>query len=152
MYFAISSDILIPNMKIKYFFLAVFALGLVFVLPSKVSAHIGDGPTCPYKSTESRVQQNLKNPWVSVLEIPLRRPLNGWTRFKVGSFHNGTGVFATDTNIRVVGPGFDRYAQNGQTIWVNREGEYRVIVTTRFQAGEGCTDTSYVMVRRPKGL
>lgn len=86
---------------------------------------------CPYGSTQARVQPNINIDWTRTLTI------NAGESFRIGSFHNATGQFASDTRIEVSGPnGFSYNCNtsnsgcNGHTISGVIAGTYTVIVKT----------------------
>ncbi len=97
--------------------------------------------SCRYGSTQARVQRDIRDPWKGYLEI------NRGDSFNVGSFHDHTGVFASDTRLSIVGPGIDTTRRNGGTVWVYRPGVYTLSVVTNGQGGVACEQTASVRVR-----
>lgn len=99
--------------------------------------------TCSYSSTQARVQKNTSDPWKSSVDV-----LCGES-FNVGSFHNETGQFATDTTLKVDGPNFTGFFSNGQSIKAYDAGNYTLTVTTNNQSGSACTQQATVRVTCP---
>ncbi len=81
---------------------------------------------CPYESTQARVHQNTQSPWQENLQLICGQ------QFIVGSFHDNTGRFANDTEIRVVGPNMNfNNAPNGAVFQTEDPGTYTIYVRTR---------------------
>lgn len=99
---------------------------------------------CQYSSTQARVQKNVKRDWTQHLYLPSLENMNG--RYaNVGSFHNHTGVFATDTVLQLTSPsGGTRRVTNASRVWLNEQGTHTLTVTTRNQYGNACTDTATI--------
>ncbi len=150
------------NERKKYFIILI----TVAIILSIVAAFIGfrltqDQPTtpnpgaaagCTYANTQARIQKDATVAWGPSLTI------NAGESFRVGSFHDGTGLFATDTNIKVTGPDGAAVlncqatavdgACNGKTVTqTTTAGTYTVVVTTPGQEGAACTDTATVTVQ-----
>lgn len=98
--------------------------------------------SCSHQNTQARVQKDESQPWTQNLKI------NCFESFRVGSFHNGTGQFATDTIVKIQGQGINGNWQfkNGDTIHVPFRGRYTVQVTTRDQRGTACEERATVEV------
>lgn len=95
--------------------------------------------TCSYSSTQVRVQPNVQTPWTHQLAVGCGDSVN------VGAFHNGSGQFATDTQISIYGPsGFFQQAGNGQSVKLPNAGNYRIQATTKNQTGAACSDVATV--------
>ncbi len=129
------------NLPISIVFIFMLILGVMaFSRPLYTTAQ---SATCKNGSTQSRVQTNSSSPWSPSLN------LKPGESFNVGSFHNGTGQFATDTTLLVTGPGgYQVLATNGQTIKSEQEGYYVLRVFTREQWGAGCEEMSLVYVSK----
>ncbi len=106
-----------------------------FVAPASVSADY-----CAYKSTQARVQKDIKDPWKSEVSITKGQSFN------VGGFHDGTGQFGNDVVIQVAGPNLINFYSNGQAVYPPSAGEYTVYVNTRNQSGSGCREQAKVKV------
>ncbi len=115
-----------------------FILFAFFFSPLPASAQVIN---CQYGSTQARVQKDVRDPWKPEITIQ-----QGET-FNIGSFHDGTGQFANDTVLQVVGPGHIEFHQNGQAISVPQTGQYTLYVNTRNQFGGGCSEQAKVHVR-----
>lgn len=97
---------------------------------------------CSYDSTQARVQNNIRTPWSTSIQVGCERSFN------VGSFHNGIDRFAEDTVLQVVGPqDFIAFYNNGDTVRVPRDGHYTLYVNTRDTVGSACFDSARVEVR-----
>ncbi|MBN2015915.1 hypothetical protein JW766_03705, partial [Candidatus Dojkabacteria bacterium] len=109
-------------------------------------------PGCPYTNTQARVQEDMYHHWMPEITI------NVGESFRVGSFHNGTGQFASDTRLEVAGPnGFSFSCDarnsgcNGQTIFNVTNGTYTLTVRTYNPDGglypeSECNATAHVFV------
>ncbi len=120
----------------------ILSLGLVLGLllaGLSVGSEVG-AVGCNYSSTQARVQQSISQPWQR--EIRIRQGES----FRVGSFHDGTGQFANDTRIIVLGPGVHDFSSNEATIRADRPGTYRIWVTTEGQWGDNCMEWASVEV------
>jgi len=97
---------------------------------------------CAYQSTQSRVQADTNQPWVKTLTIACNQT------FTVGSFHDGSNQFATDTSLLVTDPfGFGKTGvTNGQKIRAFFPGQYMITTATPGQNGPQCADISTVTV------
>lgn len=101
---------------------------------------------CPYGSTQARVQRNIDDPWKQQMD------LSCGDKFNVGSFHDGTGQFATDTKLRVEGPRvlfvtrLNHDFSNGQSIRAWFPGKYTLFVTTEGKRGSACEQKATVNV------
>jgi uncharacterized repeat protein (TIGR01451 family) len=101
---------------------------------------------CPYTSTQARVQASVNSSWVKNLEVDCG------SNFIVGSFHNATGAFANDTQIRIFNPGsgsVNARLGNGAQYQTSREGRYRVLAVTKNKSGgyyseAACRGEAYV--------
>lgn len=98
---------------------------------------------CIYSSTQSRIQKNATDPWVKNLA------LNCNESFTVGSFHNNSAQWATDTSILVTDPyGYGAAnIKNGQRIRAFFPGQYMITAATPGQNGPQCADISFVTVQ-----
>lgn len=101
--------------------------------------------SCNYGSTQARVQNNINTPWSQTIQVGCDRGFN------VGSFHNGTGQFANDTKINIVGPNgaggdINTQVSNGQRVFVPSTGTYFVFVSTNGNYSGGCYDVATVNV------
>lgn len=110
----------------------------------------GNHDRCEYSSTQARVQRNEKEHWTENLELKCGES------FRVGGFHNGTGLFSDDTiltvtttfNLPVKGEvSYKKVFQNGDTVLTAPfSANYRLDVTTPGQGGAACMDTARVSV------
>ncbi len=80
---------------------------------------------CPYSSTQARVQRDISDPWKPNMSVDCG------TSFRVGAFHDHTGEFAGDTQLQIVGPGFNQVLSNGGVVTTAAAGTYSVYATTR---------------------
>ncbi len=95
--------------------------------------------SCAYRDTQARIQRDEQQSWVSSLGVQC-----GET-FRVGSFHNGTGQFASDTTLHISGPfGLNTNVSNAETIRALLPGWYILSVTTNGQSGAGCQESAFV--------
>lgn len=97
---------------------------------------------CNYSSTQARWQVNTSDPWDSSKTITLGQSAN------VGSFHDTTGQFASDTTLTITGPGNNTTRTNGQSFQPSQAGTYTLTVTTNGQSGAACTDTATLIVNQ----
>lgn len=80
---------------------------------------------CPYGSTQARVQSDITDPWKQNMNIACGES------FRVGAFHDGTGQFANDTELQVVGPGVNTTLGNEGVVTTGTAGTYTVYAKTR---------------------
>lgn len=132
----------------KYFLLTLLSIVFLIFLfssPKNILASSHNYATqsgCSYNNTQARVQLNSSDPWKESMTV------NSDQQFNVGGFHNGTGQFADDVTISLVGPGINRTVRNGETISNLQPGFfYFVNVTTNNQNGNSCTQSAHVYVR-----
>lgn len=122
-------------MKYIGFLFLLLCFGLFFTSTASAAS-------CSHGSTQSRIQPNDKIPWTQTLTVGCDRS------FRIGGFHDGTGLLSPNVNVQVVGPNtFGAYFPNGDNIKVPYDGTYSVIVRTNNQEGPGCTETSTVHVQ-----
>lgn len=99
--------------------------------------------TCPYSSTQARVQKDVYHNWKPSLT------LRAGQSFNVGSFHDQTGQFAADTSLKITGPnGFSMNAWNAATINNVTQGVYVLSVKTNGKTGANCEESAVVNVVR----
>lgn len=120
----------------------IFFLPITFLILSTTSA---SAQSCNYSSTQARVQNNISTPWSQNIQVGCDKSFN------VGSFHNGTGQFASDTQINIVGPNgqngnINLPVSNGQRVSVPSIGTYFVFVSTNGNFSGGCYDVATVNV------
>lgn len=97
--------------------------------------------SCRYGSTQARVQETVNHPWSPGITVGCDRGFN------VGSFHDGTGQFATDTSLNITGPGnYDVWVSNGSRVQVPSDGVYTLAVATSGQNGAACEERATVTV------
>lgn len=127
----------------KLFIFALIIFTCTFLNPTPAAAQTA----CQYNSTQARVQKDINDPWKSRLSAHCGETFN------VGSFHNNTGQFATDTKIEIKGRVYNQdsvsiEATNGQTITLPQYayGTYTVKVTTPGQSGRACRASATVRV------
>lgn len=127
--------------KLASIFVSVFVFTALFSINSpKVQAS-----QCQYSSTQARVHKDISDPWKQHMTIGCDKT------FEVASFHNETGVYATDTTLRLTGPnGYNKLVFNGQRLTVPDHGTYTLHVSTHNQYGNGCYETATVTVHCPK--
>lgn len=124
------------SMNIKIVTLTAL-LVMIFSFGSQVHA----SETCEYSSTQARVQPTTADPWQSHYTLMCNQ------KFNVGSFHDNTGQFATDTKIKVTAPnGASKIFSNGGTVTPVQNGTYTISVRTPGQEGLSCQDQATVTV------
>lgn len=130
------------KLKLLLIALALFgAFGLFFF--SEPENTVAENQ-CRYRDTQARVQNNINVPWQQHITVGCE------ATFNVGSFHDGTGQFANDTSLEVVGPyPFRAFFQNGQRVQVPYSGRYTLHVTTNGQTGSQCYQAATVIVNCP---
>jgi len=121
----------------KFFLGYCFFTLLALHFPSLAHAQ---SSTCPYGSTQARIQRDSTTPWTQQLTITQGES------FRAGSFHDNSGQFATDTSLRVSGPGISRSLRNESTLTPRQPGTHTLLVTTRSRTGAGCQETATVTV------
>ncbi len=118
-------------------------IGVIYFASGRKVAAWWDGGYCKYTDTQARVQRDIHDPWKKEIEI------REGESFNVGSFHDGTGVFASDTEIKIVDSyGWVSFANNGQSIFASKSGTYFVKVSTQGQSGWRCEETAKVIVSK----
>lgn len=122
------------------FVLAATWLAVAMHSPALVLA----STSCPYGSTQARVQQSITHDWTQQLTLQCQ------DSFRVGSFHDHTGAFANDTTLKVTHPNgvVDKlvwWKGNGETISADQNGIYTLQVTTIGWDGEACEQTATVV-------
>ncbi len=96
---------------------------------------------CSYQSTESRVRLDSSQPWVKSLNLTCNQS------FEIGTFHNNSQQFASDTTMLISDPyGFGKTGANGQHIHAFFPGQYLIASATPGQNGPQCADISTVNV------
>jgi hypothetical protein len=126
------------NSRILKFVMLLPLFSGIFLLPG-----IADASGCSYGSTQARVQKDITDPWKPSITITRGQSVN------VGGFHNGTGQFASDVSLNVVGPGLNGYYSNGQQAYPPYAGQYQLVVRTINQSGGGCEETATINVVEP---
>lgn len=107
----------------------------------KATVNVTAQTTCQYGSTQARVQKDFSDPWKEVITI--RR---GET-FNVGSFHDTTGQFASDTTLKVTNPQQNvRTYRNGSVVRALQVGLYTLNVKTKNRTGGACEASAQVWV------
>lgn len=126
--------------KLASFFVSVFVITALFsITPPEAQA-----VQCQYSSTQARVHKDITDPWKQHMTIGCDKT------FEVASFHDNTGVYATDTTLRLTGPNnYNKLVFNGQRITVPDHGTYTLHVTTHNQYGGACSNTATVNVHCP---
>lgn len=98
--------------------------------------------SCPYGSTQARVQHSIDHDWQQVIGI--------WRggSFNVGSFHDQTGRFANDTKLVVSEHqgNFRQEYRNGERVSPPGTGWYQLKVSTPGKTGDACQQSAWVYV------